>query len=62
MSKQILFEDLELNNSHAGILLDSGDVLCSCCGGIFEKSEENIKWRKIKEYDNWVNFEDCIKE
>lgn len=40
MSKQIMFKDLDGEDKHGGILLDNEDVICGCCGGIFEADEK----------------------
>lgn len=36
--KQVKFIELEEpKNFVGGILLDNGDVICGCCGGLFKK-------------------------
>ena len=55
-AKQIKFRDLENDAVRGGIELDSGDVICGCCGGLFEKDDEGTTWQKITEYANWVDL------
>lgn len=52
MSAQIMFKDLDGETVHGGILLDNGDVICGCCGGIFEANEKGETWELIKEYSD----------
>lgn len=41
--KQVLIYDKENRVRHGGILLDNGDVVCACCGGLIPQDEiENI--------------------
>lgn len=54
--KQIKFYDKEDELSHGGILLDNGDVICGCCGGLFKKDEEGTAWKLEKIYDFWVDL------
>ena len=60
--KQIIFEDLELHETHAGILTDERNVICGCCGGLFEAEEENETWKVVKIYHQWINLENEISE
>ena len=60
MIKQVKFKELETNDIHGGILLDNGDLICGCCGGIFEADEKGETWELLKEYDNWVSLDDEI--
>lgn len=60
--KQCKFYDIENDMYHGGILLDSGDVICGCCGGIQEKDDEGITWKLEKVYDDWINLSEAIKE
>ena len=62
MSKQIKFVDLENNSTHGGILLDDGNVVCGCCGGIFEGTEEGTTWKAIEVYDQWMSLDEAIIE
>jgi len=57
--KQIKFCDLDDNSTHGGIMLDNGDVICGCCGGIFERDEEGETWEFVKELE-WVNLDEAI--
>lgn len=56
--EQILFYDVENELYHGGILLDDGDILCACCGGIIEKDDPDT--RIVKEYKDWIDFSDAI--
>ena len=58
--KQIRFYDIENNEVHGGIMLDNGNVICGCCGGLMEKDEEGTVWRTINVYDNWINLDEEI--
>ena len=60
MAKQIKFKDLDDNTIHGGILLDNGDVVCGCCGGLFEEIEKGITWECLTEMDDWINLDDAI--
>lgn len=62
MSKQIKFSDLEDRSTHGGILLDNGDVICGCCGGLFEGIEKGITWELIEVYDSWESLDVAIIE
>ena len=58
--KQVKFIDKneETNNVYGGILMDDGNVICACCGGVFEADDIEI----IEEYDTWVDFTEVIIE
>ena len=59
--KQIKFIELEGSNRYiGGILTDSGDVICGCCGGLFESEDKGVTWDIVEEYDYWVNFSEKI--
>jgi hypothetical protein len=58
--KQIKFKDLENDVIHGGILLDNGDVVCGCCGGLLEGIEKNITWELLEVYDTWINLDEEI--
>lgn len=60
MAKQIKFKDIENDAICGGILLDDGNVVCGCCGGIFEASEQGETWQMIREYSNWINLTEEI--
>ena len=60
MSKQVKFVRFEDGEIHGGIRLDSGDVLCGCCGGIMPADEENEEWAVLEEKDLWVDVSDAI--
>ena len=56
--KQVKFIDKneEENNVYGGILMDDGNVICACCGGVFEPEDIEI----VEEYDVWVDFTESI--
>lgn len=58
--RQIAFHDIENDTTSGGIMLQNGDIICGCCGGILEASDEGITWNVVKFYDNWVNISDEI--
>ena len=58
--KQIKFIDLENNEIHGGILLETGDCICGCCGGIQEADDCGITWQILEKYDTWINLDDEI--
>ena len=60
MAKQVKFFDMENNENHGGILLDSGDVVCGECGSILPEDQKGETWRIVKEYHNWVNLDEEI--
>jgi transcription elongation factor Elf1 len=39
-----------------GIQLENGNVICGCCGGVFEPDEVEI----IEVFDHWVDISDEI--
>lgn len=51
IAKQVLFSDEE-GVVNDGILLDSGEVICLCCGSVFEPGDYEI----IDEYEEWENL------
>lgn len=61
--KQIKFVDyMEPGKKeiHGGILLDNGDCICGCCGGIFEADERGETWDIVEVYDAWMNLDEEI--
>ena len=54
------FMNLKTKKFHGGILTDSGDVICGCCGGIFKASDENITWKPVEIYETWINLDEQI--
>ena len=61
MAKQVIYMDYE-GTKMCGILLDNGDLICACCGGLFEASERGIEWDIVIEYDEWVDFSNEIAD
>lgn len=63
---QIKFRDIENDVIHGGILLDNGDCVCGCCGGLQEESDEkshageDATWEIIEEYNDWVDLDEII--
>ena len=62
MVKQVHFVDLENDCTHAGILLDSGDVICGCCGGLFEADDRGEQWDVLNVLDDWQDLTVAILE
>lgn len=50
-AKQVIFQDAE-GTVCGGILLDSGEVICLCCGSIFEPEDYDI----IDRREDWVDL------
>ena len=61
---QIKFKDLENDTIHGGIMLDDGDVICACCGGLIEKDDFNNKdyYKLLDAYKTWIDFSESIIE
>ena len=59
---QIKFKDIENNSIHGGIMLDNGDVICACCGGLIPKDEfENTAcYKLLTKYNVWIDFSEFI--
>ncbi len=55
MIKQVKFKDLtdDPQKEHLGILLENGDVVCACCGGIQEADDRGETWEIVAENDEW---------
>lgn len=53
----VFFKDnLEDNpETNAGLLLDNGDIICLCCGGIVEKGDYTIILRCCPSYIDVAN-------
>ena len=60
MAKQVKIYDIDNDMYHGGILLDNGDVICACCGGLLEADEKDVTYKIDKIYDYWVDFTDEI--
>jgi len=56
--KQIMFKDTADNTIHGGILLDNGDAICGCCGGLLKADDNN--WTIIEKYDEWIDLDETI--
>lgn len=61
MAKQVTFLDLEDEpyTKYGGIMLDNGDVICACCGGLYEAAQHNKTWKLLKEF-GWYNLDNEI--
>lgn len=46
----VKFKDLELNEIHYGYVDEEGDVVCGCCGGVFETEEEGVIFQILDRY------------
>lgn len=53
MARQVIFRDRFEDDIHAGILLDDGNIICGCCGGLMEPEDFTL----LHIYDFWVNLE-----
>ena len=60
MAKQIRFYDTDNEVEHGGILLDNGDVICGCCGGLIEADEFKDECVLLEEYEDWINLDEEI--
>ena len=40
--------------------MDDGNVICGCCGGLQEKTEEGVTWKKLETYSNWIDLTEEI--
>ena len=59
---QVKFID-EDGSIHGGILVDDKYLICACCGGVFDLTEEHEEPFKILEkYNYWVDFSEGIIE
>ena len=59
MATQVRFRDLEHNESHGGILLDDGCLICGCCGKMFMANEKGSTWDILTSF-TWLNLDDEI--
>ena len=55
--KQIKFHEVGEDIEIGGILLDDGNIICGCCGSLFEPEDVEI----IKEYESWIDLSEEIK-
>ena len=55
--KQIKFHEIGEDIEIGGILLDDGNIVCGCCGSLFEPEDVEI----IKEYESWIDLSEEIK-
>ena len=55
--KQIKFHEVGEDIEIGGILLDDGNIVCGCCGSLFEPEDVEI----IREYENWIDLWEEIK-
>ena len=55
--KQVKFHEIGEDIEIGGILLDNGNIICGCCGGLFEPEDVEI----IREYENWIDLSEEIK-
>lgn len=60
--QQVKIYDRENDMYHGGILLDNGDVVCACCGGLIPADEigPDEDTEIVKVFDSWVDFTDYI--
>ena len=55
--KQIKFHEVGEDIEIGGILLDDGNIVCGCCGSLFEPEDVEI----IREYEDWIDLSEEIK-
>ena len=55
--KQVKFHEVGEDIEIGGILLDDGNIICGCCGSLFEPEDVEI----IKEYESWIDLSEEIK-
>ena len=55
--KQVKFHEIGKDIEIGGILLDDGNIVCGCCGSLFEPGDVEI----IREYAYWVDLSEEIK-
>ena len=55
--KQVKFHEIGEDIEIGGILLDDGNIVCGCCGSLFEPEDVKI----IKEYESWIDLSEEIK-
>ena len=58
MIRQIKFRDGIGDTILGGIQLDNGDIICGCCGGVFEADDPDIEI--IEVFNDWVSISDEI--
>lgn len=62
--QQVKIHDIENDITHIGILLDDGDVICGCCGGLIPNDEigdgPECTHTIIKTYDEWENLDNML--
>ena len=56
MPKQVLFKSDNSDGVQAGIQEDNGNIICACCGGVFEAEDTTI----LHVFDYWVDFSEWI--
>lgn len=57
--KQCVIYDKANDMKHGGILLDNGDVICGCCGGLIPADEiggEEDDTVILKVFEYWVDL------
>lgn len=60
--KQIIFHDIENDKDMAGLLLQNGDCICLCCGGLFESEDLGETWYIVSELNNWISLNEVLLE
>lgn len=60
--KQVKFKDKENDVILGGILLDDGDLVCACCGGLIPADElvTGEQFEIIEVYETWIDFSQFI--
>lgn len=57
MIKQVLFAEIDCAVHH-GLLLENGNVICLCCGGVVEPEDYKI----VKVYPDWLNLDFVVED
>ena len=54
----VVFADYhEVHNAKRhGILCPNGDMICTCCGHVYDKKDRGIAWDIVKQYSKWRNL------
>lgn len=61
--KQCIIYDKANDMKHGGILLDNGDVICGCCGGLIPADEiggEEDDTVILKVFEHWIDLTEEI--
>jgi hypothetical protein len=54
----VLFNDVENDENHYGILFNDGTILCLCCGGTLEPDQYEI----LEDFEGFAYLDETLKE